>query len=103
LLLAAPGAAEHARQPPAGEVGLELGRARVRLGSCAASAPSIDSVTRRSAIRATSGASTKRSPRGVEITIPSKMCSRGFSRTRSTFPISWPSEVCTTVPRSSSL
>ena len=72
-------------------------------GSAAASAASIVSVTRRSAIRPTSGASTKRKPPEVLITIPSKMCSRGFSSTRSTLPSTTASEECTSVPRSSSL
>ena len=89
-------------RPPA-RLALNSGAPGSGSGSSAASAASIDSVTRRSAIRETSGASTNRRPRAVVITMPSKMCSRGFSSTRSTLPISSPSEECTAVPRLSSL
>ena len=70
-------------------------------GSRAASAASIVSVTRRSVMRATSGASTKRLPRPVSITIPSKMCSRLLSSTRWTVPTCVPSEAWTGTPRGS--
>jgi len=46
------------------------------------------SVTRRSAIRATSGASTQTSRSPARITMPSKMCSFTLSTTRSTVPSS---------------
>ena len=53
----------------------------------------IVSVTARSAVRATSGASTKRrSPAGVWITIPSKMCSRKLSSTSTSLPTSTSSD-----------
>ena len=77
------------RRRPAGAL-----RPRVCGGSSAASAASIVSVTRRSVMRATSGASTKRLPRPVSITIPSKMCSRALSSTRWTVPTCAPSEAC---------
>ena len=57
----------------------------------------------RSAMRATSGASTNRCPPAASITMPSKMCSRSFSRTSRTWPISTPSDVHTGVPRGRTL
>ena len=56
------------------------------------------SVTRRSVIRTTSGASTNRSPSGVRSTMPSKMCSRALSSTRWTVPTSMPSDDTTGTP-----
>jgi len=59
------------------------------------------SVTRRSVMRATSGASTHSSPSSVRMTMPSKMCSLALSITRSTVP-SWNVSLDTTgVPRCS--
>ena len=72
-------------------------------GSCATSSTVIVSVTASSAMRATSGASTKRIPCRVSTTRPSKMFSRVLSSTRRTFPTSTPSEARTGVPRRSAL
>jgi hypothetical protein len=77
--------------------------AEPRSGSSPASAAVIVRITARSKIRATSGASTKRRPSGVSITIPSKMCSRALSCTRRTVPTWTPSELRTGVPRLSTL
>jgi len=59
------------------------------------------SVTRRSVMRATSGASTHSSPSSVRMTIPSKMCSLALSITRSTAPSSTSSLDEIGVPRCS--
>ena len=62
---------------PAFKLGRNSGAPFSGGGSSAASSAVIESVTARSAVRATSGASTKRrSPPGISMTIPSKMCSR---------------------------
>ncbi len=59
----------------------------------------IPSVTARSAVRATSGASTKRcTPSLVWMTSPSKMCSRKLSSTSRTMATCSPSELITGVP-----
>jgi len=64
----------------------------------------IVSVTARSAMRPTSGASMKRFvPSLAEITMPSKMFSRTLSCTRATVPTSTPSLERTSVPRLSAL
>lgn len=70
-------------------------------GESSTSAAVTVSVTACSAMCATSGASTKRRPRLVSTTIPSKMCSRALSCTRRTRPTSAPSLPRTRVPRRS--